>query len=300
MAAVIGVDLGGTKIRAGLATQERSVVAEIRRAIVSTSRPGLIAQLREICAELADRQADGGIAAVGIGAAGAFDSQTGAFSKAPNLAGMVVGDFAGELEEAIGAPVVLENDVNVAAIGELRHGAGLGTDSFGVIAVGTGIGMGLVYRGELLRGVTGAAGEVGYLPFGGDPFAGYARSHGAMEEVVSGGALRSRVRGAQNAAEVFERAAGGEPAAVSALSDEARWIALTIAAVESVLNLRTYVLTGGVGSRAELEPLVLEWLDRLDRRELTVGTTRLGERAAILGAVELALAAPARERKAEK
>ncbi|MCI1674419.1 MAG: ROK family protein [Bifidobacterium tibiigranuli] len=296
MTSVIGIDLGGTNIRAGLANERRELIAETRHATISSTPDALIRQLLDVCIELRSRSASP-IEAIGIGGAGAYNAVSNQFGMAPNLDGMTSSDFLKRLESALDAPVIIENDVNIAALGELHYGVGLGVDTFAVIAVGTGIGAGLIYHGDLIRGVTGAAGEIGYLPFGADPFSPKSQMIGALEQTVSGDALRRRVPGAHSAVNVFDRAAKGFADGIDAVAFEGEWIALAITAIESVLNLQTYVLTGGIGSRVELLAAIHSSMRKLGRHDVQIQLSQLGEHAALLGATELALSASKQLRK---
>lgn len=226
------------------------------------------------------------IRAVGIGAAGVFNGDA-AMQMAPNMRGLDRGSLRSAIESEFELPVVFDNDVNVAALGELRHGIGRRYLNFAVIAVGTGIGMGLVLEGKLVRGASGAAGEIGYLPLGCNPFDAATFTRGALEEMVAGDAIASRVPGALTAKEVFALGVNHHPAAVASLRTTYRHIALAIAAVEAIANPAHYVLTGGVGGQSETLAGVRTELAQLGRT-LAIEISQLGDQAGILGAIELA------------
>ena len=289
---VVGIDLGGTKIRGGIATTWGAIIADRK---VETQADDLIGQIARLVASLCqDADADiGAVVATGIGGAGVPDSVGGTFGKAPNLAGVDGESFAGQLAEVLGHRVVIENDVNVAALGELKYGVGLAHRDFVFVSVGTGIGMGVVSNGMLVRGAHGAAGEIGFLPMGADPFDPRTRRRGALEEVVAGDALTGRYRDATGtvvtAEEVFARAAKGDVAAIATLDEQAKWLATAIVAVDAMLDPHVVVLGGGIGSRADLLLMIRGWLDRLGASAIDVRISELGSRAPVAGAVLLAL-----------
>ena len=284
---LLGVDLGGTKIHAAIASLEGAVLAE---RLVPTNGD-LVETLAQLEAELLAEVGGDRVLVSGLGGAGVPTPE--GFELAPNLD---LGDadappFVSRLESRLGHAVVCENDVNVAALGELYHGLGREHDSFALVASGTGVGMGLVIDGALVRGARGAAGEIGYLPLGADPFDPGNQVSGPFEEMVSGASLAAAYRGRTglelSPREIFARIGEDEDAART-VTEHARWLALGISAVRAVVDPAAVVLTGGIGSRAELLPLVTEHLHALGAGDLPVSTSVLGSRAGVLGALHLA------------
>ncbi|UAJ78407.1 ROK family protein [Leifsonia sp. ZF2019] len=289
---VVGIDLGGTKVRAGVAAMDGALLHEV---VEATRRgPGLLAQLAELIGRM-ERTAGGRVVATAIGGAGVPDDDQGSFSLAPNLSGLDGVGLVGELETRLGHRVVIENDVNIAALGELSDGVGRSEPSFAFVAVGTGIGVGLVLDGRLWSGAAGGAGEVGYLPIGADPLDPANHRRGALEERLAGDALARRYAeaagetGPVSAHEVFDRAAAGDPAAVSALDEEARWLAYALVSLEAVVDPGLFVLGGGIGGRVELLAPLRAWLVRLGRASVRVRLSTLGPSAPVLGAIRLAI-----------
>ncbi|MBS1672923.1 MAG: ROK family protein [Actinobacteria bacterium] len=302
----VGIDLGGSKIRAGLVDAEGRIGRTVDA--ITDPRRAVAAQLAEIVVALCDAgdgtaatagtsgapdgrrpgDADVGegirIAGIGIGGAG-VPTQAGGLASAPNL-----GESTGlgpTLSARFGCPVVLDNDVNAAALGELAAGRGRDIADFAFVAVGTGIGMGLVSDGRLVRGATGAAGEIGYLPFGADPLDPATRRRGPLEEVVAGDVLAARDTGARTARDVFARAVAGVAEAQDALDEEALWLARALVAVRAVTDPALVVLGGGIGSRPELLSRIRTWLERHGHGDLSVEISALGGDGPLIGAAEL-------------
>jgi len=292
---VVGIDLGGTKLHAALATTEGRVVAERTEPTEQTDPRSVLTQLertvRMLCSDF-DISLDR-LIATGIGGAGVPNGETASFDLAPSLGGVETVRLVDELESRLGHPVVLENDVNVAALGELAEGIGRERDNFVFISVGTGIGMGIVIDGRLVRGSRGRAGEIGYLPFGADPLDSANHRRGPLEEMVAGHMIadhyHARTTQSIGTRAVFERARAGDADAIAAIDYEAEWLARAIVAVDVVINPAAFVLGGGIGSQPEILTLVRPWLDRLGVSGLDVRQSQLAEAAPIVGAVRLAI-----------
>lgn len=290
---LLGVDIGGTKIRAGLADQFGTLLAE-KEQPTHAAGEGLGIQVRDLAHELrAQCEIDEcRFSSVAVGGAGVALAD-GSLALAPNLEGVAGTDLVSDLARALDAPVVLDNDVNLAALGELH--AGRVGDSFCFISFGTGVGMGIVLDGQLVTGAHGAAGEIGYLPMGADPLNPEHHVSGAYEEVVSGASLGKRVDHATPGAprptpapEVFDRASGGDATARAAIDDYARWAAYGVASVVAVLDPPQIVLGGGIGRRPDLTPLIQQWLTRLGHPDVALTPSTLGPTGPVLGAIRRA------------
>lgn len=296
-ALVLGVDLGGTKVRAAIADSAGDVLAEMTSATDARGGRHVAEQIAVLARSLV-RTAGAepeSVVAGAVGTPGVPDEESGTLGLSPNLGGLASVSLRDELSHRLGYPVVLDNDVTAAAVGERCMGSARGCDDFVFIAVGTGIGMGIVSGGRLLRGAHGAAGEIGYLPLGTDPFDPANQHRGALEEAAAGEKVSSRFRGATGTTvstrEVFDLAAQGMPEAVDVVAEHARYLALAISAINAVLDPELVVLGGGVGSRPELLGPVRTSLAELGKDPVEVRTTALGNRASVLGALNLALSA---------
>jgi predicted NBD/HSP70 family sugar kinase len=190
---------------------------------------------------------------------------------------------------------VVENDANLAAVGEMTAGAAQGVDVFVCITVGTGIGMGIVVDGQLFRGAHGAAGEVGYLPYGWPPEDSEPPEQGMLETAVSGHSVvqKAHRRGlvdAKSAKEVFELARQGDAKALEAVNEEARQLGLVVGAVAAVIDPELVVLGGGIGSNTDLlaEPLEQALRSTTPLRPKIVAG-ELGDAAVLTGAISVGL-----------
>jgi glucokinase len=214
VALTIGVDVGGTKVLAGVVTEEGAVLATQRRATPSQNAADTAEVIMEVVRQL---QADYTVEAVGVGAAGWIDSTRSVVLHAPNLA------WRNEplrtlLEASLDLPVVVENDANTATWAEYRFGAGRGENHLVMVTVGTGIGGGIVLDGSLYRGAFGIAGEFGHVRVVVDGLPCGCGDHGCWEQYASGRALvreaRDGARHRPEAAKVLLQLAGDNPEAI--------------------------------------------------------------------------------------
>ncbi|UOY02860.1 ROK family protein [Blastococcus sp. PRF04-17] len=296
-ALVLGVDLGGTKVRAAVADESGAVLAEMATATDPRGGRHVVDQIAVLGRSLVSSAGavPAAVRATAVGTPGVPDAQNGTLGLSPNVDGLSGVSLRDELAAELGHPVVLENDVTAAAVGERWVGSARGCADFVFIAVGTGIGMGIVSGGRVVRGAHGAAGEIGYLPLGTDPFDPVNQHRGALEEATAGETVAARYSAATGTAtstrEVFDLAARGVPAAVAVVAEHGRLLALTITAVTAVLDPALVVLGGGVGSRPELLSPVRAALAELGKAPVDVRTTTLGTRASVVGTLDLALRA---------
>jgi glucokinase len=300
---VIGVDLGGTKVIAAIADVYGHLVGERVEPTDTSSADAMIGQIRRLCRDAA-REAGvswSTVRAIAIGVPGTVDPATGAIKLAYNIPDLGSRSLAAEVRGSWPIEVLTENDVNLAAVGERWQGLAKHHDNFAVISIGTGIGAGLVVNGELCNGAGGAAGEIAYLPLGADPRDPDTRLRGPLEAAVGGrGIAREAARRVAageaseltadcTAADVFEAAERGDALALSVVDRTAEVVGLAIAAVVAVVAPEIVVLGGGVGAN----PLLLEPVRRatagLVPQPLRIEQSALAARAALTGAVALAL-----------
>jgi predicted NBD/HSP70 family sugar kinase len=297
---VVGIDIGRAWIRIAAAdlaghivarrderNRERSATALVR--MVSAVAHGVVA-----AAGLTWEQ----VAHTVVGGPGVFDPDSDRLLLAPNLPGWSRPGLMSSLREALPPSVALDNDANLAAVGERSYGSGRDADTFVYVSIGTGIGMGIIIDGELYRGAHGAAGEVAYLPLPGDGDAGAdrdARLRGIMEAAASADAVvrtakRLGMAGASSAKRVFAAARAGDELALAAVESEAERLALIVGTVAAILDPEFVLLGGGVGSNIDLlRPPLERRLAELTPLGPRVAEGQLGQDAIVLGAVASAL-----------
>jgi predicted NBD/HSP70 family sugar kinase len=235
-----------------------------------------------------------------VGGPGVFDPDSDRLRHAPNVPGWSRPGVMSSLREALPPTVALDNDANLAAVGERSYGSGRDARTFVYVSVGTGIGMGVIIDGELYRGAHGAAGEVGYLPLGGDDTADGAagrdaRRRGILEEAASADAVvrtakRLGIAGATSAKRVFAAARAGDELALAAVDAEAKRLALVVGTVAAIVDPEFVLLGGGVGSNIDLlRPPLERRLAELTPLAPPVAEGELGQDAIVLGAVASAL-----------
>lgn len=294
---VIGAELGATSLRLSLANIVGDILASAEAPSGDLAGTALVSALGRLSSELIaeagiDRQK---VRVAAVAMPGVVEPVSGRLSLSPNLEGLGDVDVRTLLSAELGCPVVIENDINAAVIGESWVGCAVGVDEVAFVSLGTGIGLGALTGGRLIRGASGAAGEIGFLPIGGDPTAADSLERGALESTIGGRGIREHYRAlggdrAGSPADIFAAALKGEDAAaVTAARDAARIAALAMVAVHALLEPRKVVVGGIVGCL----PGVVDWiraeLPRVSRRSIAVEVSSLGARAALTGAVALAL-----------
>ncbi|MDF9408177.1 ROK family protein [Pelotomaculum isophthalicicum JI] len=312
---VIGVDLGGTKIHTALADGDGNILAETRVPTETIKGPSHV--IGRIIATIEQVREQAGLPAgfvetVSVGSPGPLDIASGIIHFSPNLGWHEV-PLKKLLQEGLRTKVMIDNDANLAALGEHVFGAGRGVNNMVYITVSTGVGGGLILGGRLYHGATDGAGEIGHITVlpDGPPCGCGAR--GCLESVSSGTAIAREARRlvecgkGQNiltraggdpdrisAVTVAEAASGGDQEAVSIISNAARFLGIGVANVINLLNPDMIVLGGGVmeigepiwqGVRQEVEARTLG----AARTHVQVVPAGLGRRAGVLGAVALAL-----------
>ncbi len=273
-ALAVGVDIGGTKVAAGLVGPDGSVLAATRRPTPALD-PGLVEDVVEdVVTELLARAAatHRQVGAVGVGAAG-FVSRDGAtvlFS--PHLAWREE-DLGGALAARLHRPVHVDNDANGAAWGEWRFGAGRGESHLVCITLGTGIGGAVVTHGALERGRHGLAGEFGHMAVVPGGHRCECGGRGCWEQYASGNAVgregRELARSGSPVAHGILALAGGDPervdgtvvtaaardgdpAACEVLEDVGTWLGVGLANIAAALDPGTFVIGGGLGEAGDL------------------------------------------------
>jgi predicted NBD/HSP70 family sugar kinase len=299
---VVGVDVGRSWLRIALANLAGEVVLRRQERSQSRDAKKLVAQIGNLVSRL---PIEAGLSYQDvtytvIGSPGIVDERSGAMRLAANLSGWEGSSVLDALGDQLGSSLAVENDINLAALGEQAHGLGKGVSNFVFISVGTGIGMGIVLDGQLHRGARGAAGEIGFLPLGdGDTGSGESskRNRGSLESVASAEAVvanarRLGMRNVISAKQVFESTRDSDKAALTAVKVEAEHLARAVAAITVVLDPELVVLGGGIGRNGDLliGPMVRRLEKLLPLRPPPLMVSALGDDAVVLGALAIALA----------
>jgi len=311
MSLTIGVDVGGTKIAAGVVDEDGTILEMLKRPTPAANASGTIEVISDAVKELLGRNK---VEAVGIGAAGFVEESRSAVLFAPNLAWRRE-PVARQVEERTGLPVVVENDANAAAWAEVRLGAGRGHEHVVLITIGTGIGAGVVLNGELYRGRWGMAGEPGHYRVVPDGRLCGCGNRGCWEQYASGSALvaeaRDFARRSPGAAVRLLQLAGGTPegiqgpeVTIAAREGDAgalrcfeivgRWLGEGLADLAAILDPGCFVLGGGVSDAGDL--LLGEvraafengLTGRQYRAHAIIVLAELGPDAGLIGAADLA------------
>ena len=296
---VVGADIGATKIIVGVADLlGRSVAEEM------LETPPDATAAADAVVETAHRLLDG-LAGSGrlrgacVGVPGVYRAGTDSVEMALNLPGFEGFSVRSHLTARLGVPTQIDNDVNLAAVGEV--GAGVERSDFATISIGTGIGTGLIIDGDLYRGGTGAAGELGslILPVVGEPTGATERV--TLEDVASAPAIRRIFSGAvgngcasaleagADVADIFAAAAGGDEAAGYALSQAAGAMAHAVTHLCLINDPALIIFGGGVGANPVFVDAVVAELNGLLAHPPELAPSTLGRRATFLGAISLAL-----------
>jgi predicted NBD/HSP70 family sugar kinase len=291
-ALVLGLDLGARFLRAAVCDLSGEVRARQDIEAAGAGVPELLDAAGELkrtlldASELSTDAIDGAV----IGIPGIIDSRTGRAALAENVPGLEGLDVAAELAARIGVPVTVENDVNLAALGEQWRGVGQGVDDFVFLSVGTGLGAGLVLRGELHRGHHGAAGEVDYAIEGVDPAAPAISEFAA--KLAAQGKHATELAPPFDVRAIFGAARSGDALGRAVVDEEARRIALHIAPIAAVADIALVVVGGGIGANGDLllQP-VREQLAKLLPYPPQVEVSSLGDAAVLTGTLAVGLRA---------
>lgn len=296
---VLGLDVGRRFLRGALADLGGTVRAKAAQRARAAGALGQVAQLVSLADELtgAAGLARTAVTQVVIGSPGIYDPRRDAIAFTGSLAGWALPSVLPRLREAFGPEVVVENDVDAAALAERAHGHGRDAASFAFVHVGTGIGMGLVLEGKLHRGAHGVAGEIAFLPLaqGHQISEKDIRRRGALEAAASAAAVvraarQAGIGGPVSARRVFALAARGDPRAAAVVAAEARLVARAICAVVTVADPELVVLGGGIGQAPGFAAAVSEELRGLAPVMPEIRVSALGADAVVDGCLAAATA----------
>jgi predicted NBD/HSP70 family sugar kinase len=297
---VVGADIGGTNLRVAAADLFGEPICDLKRPTAKDGGRAVGVQILEMVSEVIDQTSavHGRPLALGVSSPGIVDQTSGRVtSLAYNVTPEGGFDPLEVLRDRFDVPVLVENNVNLAAVGEKWFGLARGVSTMVFIAIGAGIGMGIVIDDELVRGAHGAAGEICYLPLVGDPFNPRHRLHGGLEDEIGAAGIVAAFnerRGPgdpepSSVHDVFELAGAGNTTARSVVDHVASRLGTAIATVCAILDPELVVLGGGIGASPLLLRPVRGAAAALVPITARIETSLLGERAALQGAIAVAL-----------
>jgi len=307
-----GIDLGGTTVNIGLVTNSGGLVQQHK--IPSGVIDGVDAVVDRIAKVIHSWQVEDdqlSIRAAGIGVAGLVDTQRGILREATNFPGWINVPLVSKIHNKLDCPVIMDNDANVAALGEYSFGAGKGYDHMMMVTLGTGVGAGLVLNGQIYRGANGAAGEFGHITIEKDgPLCGCGR-RGCIEAFVGTNGLVGNVRqrllsnmtstlrtynlDKLTPKDIYKEAVAGDELARLVFSTAGENLGYGLGSVVNLLNIQHIVIGGGVAEAGKFiidsaQKILNEFALNNDAQPVRIVKAQLGELAGIVGAASLAMA----------
>jgi glucokinase len=320
---IAGIDIGGTKIAVAIAKPDGQVLSLTRFPTEVEKGPHAIIERAIVEVRRMAEENQASLLSVGVGCGGPLDRARGLILSPPNLPGWDEFPIIEIVERGLGAPALLDNDANAAALGEQSHGAGRGLQDLVYMTISTGIGGGIITKGEILHGVGDSAGEVGHITILPDGPACRCGERGCLETLCSGTAIARRARerlatgvessmtalaGAPDkvtAKVVAEAARDHDPVAVEIWDETIHYLAIGTGSIISILAPEAVILGGGVSTAGEqlLEPLRREVQARvkmLPVEKIKILQAELGGDSGIHGALILARSAAALRGKVKR
>ncbi len=314
---IIGVDLGGTNVKTAVVSRDKKILAKDSRPTRAEEGPDAVMDVMEAAVREVMRQAGvetTQVIAVGFGAPGPMNWQTGVVYSPPNLPGWKNVPLADAMRDRLGMPCYVDNDANVACYGEYWMGAGQGTESMAVFTLGTGVGGGMVIFGRLLRGIDGTAAELGHMTVQRDGRRCGCGARGCLEAYASvTGMVRTAAEGLEAGKEsalrdlcggdfakltgkmISDAARAGDAFAKYVFEETATWLGLGIATIVNIQNPEMVVLCGGMIAAGDMlfEPVrrvVRENAFEVPAKRCRIVPAGLGEDSGVLGCAGCALA----------
>lgn len=287
----IGVDLGGTNLRIAAVNQQGDLMEKVTLGTrVALGKDHVIHEMCNAIRSLAAKYRDSSaLQGIGIGVPGIIDMKTGMLRESPNLPGWAETPVKDDIERLLGTRVILENDANVAALGEKWLGAARDVDDMAMLTLGTGVGGGVVLRGRIWHGMTGMAGEFGHMTVEPEGHPCGCGNRGCVEqyasatavvrmakEAIAAGRAPGLARAASsdpefNAKAIYSLAIQGDEEARKIFGRVGRALGICIANLVNAFNLNMYVVGGGVSSAWEaFSPFIFE---ELRQRSLVYAAT---------------------------
>jgi glucokinase len=304
---VFAVDLGGTHLRAALVDSTGKIHTQLKCHTPKDDSPRVVVDALASIADEWSRGNHGPIIAASVMVPGAVDSNQSVVLSAPNLPSLIKFGLKAVLQERLGWPVVLENDANAAAMGEMWLGAARGCRDVVSVTLGTGVGGGIVLGGKVWRGAHGSAGEIGHTTV--DPFSGLkckCGNTGCLELFASATAIVRMAReslgqfpqatlnaGDLTAEKVYEAGRQGDELALSVFKQAGKYLGIGLASLMSVIDPEIIVINGGVVNGWDLfaEDMYEEVAERAfpaTAAQVKIARAECGDNAGLLGAARLA------------
>ncbi|HLG15157.1 MAG TPA: ROK family protein [Blastocatellia bacterium] len=311
--AFIGIDLGGSMLKGALVTSAGELLRDIRVGTPPENPAQFVSQIVDAVRDLrSDNAAGARVAGIGVGVPGLVNRKTNRIEIMPSLPALAEIDITGELADATGLPVVIDNDANAAAYGELQAGAACGRKEVFFVTLGTGIGAGLIINGQIYRGSTGFAGEFGHMTIDPEGIECRCGNIGCLETIASAPNIVRRTRERLyrdrtsslsrlaiprdrefTAEDIAHAAREGDEMAQVMMERTGMFLGIALAAVINLLNVEMVVMGGGVMEAGDLilKPTIKETRRRafppsFNACEIVIA--KLGSAAGMIGAALLA------------
>lgn len=274
----VGLDLGGTSIKAALVERNRGTLYETTRPTYAEEGPDqVIERISEIVEELVIQSPTNAIAGIGIGSPGAINWERTSVSHPPNFPGWTEIDLRDVLSANFGKmiPVIVENDANVAGLGSAHYGVGVPFDSFIMITLGTGVGGAIIYQNKIFRGTTGGAGEIGHMtidfegPFDRSGVAGaieaylgqrFLSRHARYRLMTRTNSIMHQMAGPDlqgiTPKMLYDAAVQGDDGAIEVLAWAGHKLGCVLGSSVNLLDIRKIIIGGGLSAAGDyiLEP----------------------------------------------
>ncbi len=295
---VLGLDVGHEFLRGAVSDLAGTVRSRLSVRTKAMSAMDRVKGLADLATTLLG---DAGISAsqltqTVLGSPGVYDPKLNTLTLTGRISGWDSPAALAALRDEFGPELMIENDVDAAALAERAHGHGRDVESFAFVHVGTGIGMGLVIDGKLRHGFHGVAGEIAYLPFaeGSGSDARDARKRGSFDASATAAAVvraarRAGVRGASSAEKVFAAAARGDSVAAEIVAEQALLVAKAVCTVITVVDPELIVLGGGIGQAPGFLDAVVDQLRRMAPVMPEVKMSVLGAETVVAGCIAAGL-----------
>lgn len=291
---VLGVDIGGTKIRMGVVNENGDVISDWTIPTLLPLYPYLEKQILKVKIEFPD------LIGIGIGTRGMVEAKTGVVTFEKELEGWQGTPVKAQLEAATGLRVEINNDANCAALAEARLGGAAGFQRVVCLTVGTGLGGGFVFDGEVMNGIHGGAGEVGHMILHPNGLLCNCGRRGCSEQYISGTALKRMIQQEDVIdpetgdlalpQDLFRLAAIGQSRAIAVRNEFLSNFAIIISTLQAVLDMDCVVIGGGVSESADdWWECLLEKVEPLKLKPLNLKRAVFGNEAGMLGAAMLVL-----------